>query len=412
MRTRHVIALIAAIAGGAFANQDSLSDDAALDAGAFDRSLTAGKAVDRTNKLEYLPGASFVSEADGYLPESGGYGADERFYGKAFLKATKADLGSLYAGCNFTYFLYAAANNEFFRAFYQAQSPDPSSISAALSEAHFSFDIRKRVFVRVGQQLIKWGASYFWTPEDFINLQRAQATVLSPVDVRVGKPGLRIHVPIRSANLFLFTDFSAVTRNKIAGDLAHEVAQAWRLDGTIAGVNIGTVGYVSKKGPTHIGLDATGNLLATDVYGELALTFQRNTSAAYAFSLGAARPFGQEKNWTVRGEFYYNDTGYGDTGLSRTTPGSFTPFYSGKYYAYAELSGTGLLKSTFGVSLFGIMNLADLSYSPTLQCSFDLPRIVPFSLYARYFGGRKNRELTSAFGGSGWQLGLRIVVEL
>jgi hypothetical protein len=270
------------------------------------------------------------------------------------------------------------------------------------------------VFVRIGKQLIKWGASYFWSPEDFINLQRLQPSILTPVDIRVGKPGLRLHIPIRSANLFLFTDFSRVTTAGTAGSLSDNVAQAYRIDATVSGVNLGTVGYFSKNGPRHFGFDATGNLLATDVYGELALVFPRESgaSAEAAFSIGASRYFGREKNWTGRAEFYYNDAGFGDVAISRLPLGAFTAFYSGKYYAYAEISATRLLSSRLDCSLFGFINCADGSYSPTLQGTFDFPGVVPFTVFVRYFGGPTDREFTSAYGGKAWQCGLRILVSL
>jgi hypothetical protein len=398
----------------AVAAQDSLTDENALDTGAFNQTFSAGKKADDKNKLEYLPGIFFVSEADGYSLSPSGYGSDARFYGKAYLKATKADIGSLYVGCNFNYFLYDATDNAYFHPFYQAQKPDPSSISASLSELHVSVDVNKLVFIRIGKQLLSWGATYFWSPEDFINLQHVQASVLSVVDVRVGKPGVRIHVPIGPANLLLFTDFSSVIAGMGADSLRGPIGQAWRLDGAVAGVNLGTVGYISKNGPTHIGFDATGNVLATDVYGELALSSAKknNYSPTYSYSMGASRFFGKEKNWTGRGEFYYNDTGFNDTKISTLAPGAFTPFYSGKYYAYGEISGTGLLSKMLDISAFALVNIADLSYSPTLQCTFDFPGVIPFTVFARYFGGRDDREFTAVFGGPAWQVGARIVVDL
>ena len=395
--------------------QDSLSDNDALNAGAFDNAVTAGAAADAKNKLEYLPGVFFVSEAVGYIsPDDGADASDTRFYGKAFLKASKGDVGALYLGYNFNYFLYASAGNESYRTFYQAQSPDPSALSATLSEVHFSFDVKKRVFVRLGDQLISWGATYFWSPEDFINRQKAQASVLSVVDIRQGKPGVRIHLPLHSMNVFLFTDFSgAVKKGIVAGALSETIAQAWRIDATISGVHIGTVGYVTKRGPGRIGFDATGNLLGADLYGETALKFTNALNAApdFALSVGGSRTLGQERNWTARTEFYFNEKGYRDTAQSHLPAGAFTPFYSGKYYAYGEISGTGLFASMFGVSLFGYANLADGSYSTTLQGNFDFPGVLPFSVYGRYYGGEKDREFTSAFGGRAMAFGVRISAE-
>lgn len=411
----HVLLSLGLICTALLFSETKVSDDDALNAAAFDMSLTNSKAADEKNKLEYLPGLFFVSEAAGYYtPGDGRYGSDTRFYGKAFIKATKADVGSLYLAGNFNYFLYAAANSTVFRTLYQIQTPDPTAISAQLAEFHYSFDIAKLVFFRVGSQLISWGPAYFWSPEDFINRQKSLAAVVSVVDVRSGKPGVRIHIPLQPVNIFLFTDLSSVVQDGKAMDLAETIAQGWHIDATLFGVNFATTGYVTKNAPAQIGFDATGNFMTADVYGELAftLTNQGSSSVGAAGTVGIVKVFGEEQNWTVRGEFYYNDRGYGDTALSSLTPGTFTPFYSGKYYAYAEVSGTKLFGSVLGVSIFGFMNIADRSYSATAQCSFTFPGIVPFSVFARYYGGADDREFTSAYGGQALQIGARIRIEL
>lgn len=394
--------------------QESDLDDALLDPEAFDQSMTKSAAAEKVNQLMYLPALLFVHETSGYLADAGGYGSDSRFYGKISLKASRADIGALFIGYNYSYFLFAATDNTNLEQYYRFLKPDPLGVTTALSELHLSFDVHKRVFIRLGSQLMSWGASYFWSPEDFINTQRAQALVLSPVDARRGKPGVRVHIPVKSANIFLFTDFSGVTTNKSAHGFAETVAQAVRVDGTVNGVNLGIVGYVSKNRPVQLGCDATGNVFATDVYGELACGFTDGAkpTPTAALSAGASHLFGQERNWTGRVEGYYNDTGFTDTKMSRLLPGSFTPFYSGRYYAYGEIAGTALLGGTTAVALFGFINIADGSFSPTLQSTFDLPGVIPFTVFTRYYGGPLDREFTALFGGRVWQGGLRILVSL
>jgi hypothetical protein len=406
-----ILLVLSLVAPAIHAQDDSLSDADIFDAGSFDAAVSAGAAVDSQNRLQYLPGVSFVSEAAGYhavTPASNG--SDARFFGKAFLKATKADIGSLFIGYNYSWFLYASAGDGHFGTFYRVQKPDPLDIKASLSEFHLSFDIRKLVFIRIGSQLQSWGASWFWTPADFINRQKAQASVLSVVDVRAGKPGVRLHVPYKSMNLFLFTDLSGLISKGEAGVFGEKVAQAWRIDGTFNGINIGTVGYIGKNRHEQIGFDATGNLFGIDIYGELACTFRKAFDKApdYAFSVGGSRLFGRERNWTGRTEFYLNGTGFLDVDQSRLSPGEFTPFYSGKYYLYGEVTGTNLVNSTLAVSLFGFGNLADRSYSTTLQLTLDLPGVLPFTVYGRYYGGRADREFTRSFGGTAWCGGLRV----
>jgi hypothetical protein len=391
--------------------QESSSDDDVFDSGAFDQAVAEGAAVDSQNRLQYLPGVSFVSEANGYHTiKSEASGSDARFYGKAFLKATKADIGSLYLGYNYSWLMFASASDAQYSTFYQAQKPDPRNIRASLSEFHVSFDIKKHLFIRIGDQLLSWGASWFWTPIDFVNRQKAQASVISVVDTRSGKPGVRLHLPYKAMNIFLFTDFSNVISNRKAGSLKHDVAQAWRIDATVQGIQFGTVGYIARNRPEQIGFDATGNVFGIDLYGELGCTFTDafNKAPDYAFSLGGSRLFGKDKNWTGRTEFYFNSNGYLDLDQSKMLPGEFTPFYSGKYYLYGEISGVNLANSMLAVSFFGFSNLADHSYSTTMQCTIDLPGVLPFTVFGRYYGGKKYREFTNAFGGDAISVGLRI----
>jgi hypothetical protein len=397
--------------GLSVAAQDTLSDADIYSSEAFNQAVSESKATDSANRLEYLPGVFFVADGSAYRAhESQTSSSEARFYGKGFIKASQADIGALFLACNFNYFLYAAATDPAMASFYALQAPDPGVIRADLSEFHFSTDIKKRVFIRAGNQLIKWGASYFWTPVDFINRQKEQAAILSVVDRRAGKPGVRLHVPIGSMNLFYFGDLSRVAIGGTPLKLAEATGHAWHFDGVWAGVQLGVSGYVTPGLPEQLGFDATGRLAGTDLYGECALTFVNAIESApeVALSAGGSRLFGRERNWTLRAEGYYNHQGYGDTAISRLLPGSFNPFYSGKYYAYAELSGVNLIRTTTAVSLFGFANLADGSFSTTLQVTVDLPGVLPFTLYGRYYGGREDREFTQAFGGQATGGGVRI----
>ncbi len=394
----------------AAAAQDTLLDADAFDTASFGQSLNKSARDETKNKLEYLKGVFFVGEASGNKTvEGGAQGADAKFYGKAFVKASKADVGALFLGYNFNYFLFASASGEPYRSLYRLQSPDPSFIRTALSEFHLSFDVKKKVFVRAGTQLISWGATYFWTPEDFINRQKAMAEVISVVDVRAGKPGLRIHVPVRSMNVVLFTDLSEVTAKGASGSM-EDAAQAWRIDGTVGGVQLGTVGYYSRNSPQRLGFDATGKLFGTDIYAECALTFTDELRSApdVALCAGGAKLFGRERNWTGRMELFFNEGGYQDIALSSLPRGAFEPFYSGKYYCYGEITGTNLLGSVLAVSMFGYGNLGDGSFSTTLQATLDLPGVLPFTAFGRYAGGAGDREFTGMTGGPALGGGVRI----
>jgi len=395
-------------------SEELLSDEDIFNTNEFDSSIAKSAAIDSSNSLKYLPGITFLMQTATTVMDSLHYSADTRFYGMAFVKASKNDIGALYLGCTFNYFLYGASDNMRQKEIYSQMLSDNESPKITVSEFHFSTDIAKRLFIRVGKQLLSWGAAYFWSPTDFINLERDQASVLAPVDIRSGKPGLRFFIPLKIINILTFTDFSDITLNKEARSIPEHIGQAWRLDATISGVNIGTVGYVAKNKPVKIGVDASGNWFGTDIYTEAALTAdyvdagRRTTSVC----LGASRYFGKEKNWLARTEFYFNDTGFEDVNLFGIKPGEFIPLYSGKYYMYGELNATKLASDMLDITLFGCVNLGDRSYSPGIQCMIDLPRVVPFFLFCRYFGGKSNREFTAPYYGHAFSEGLRVMVSL
>jgi hypothetical protein len=88
--------------GLAQAEQDSLSDDDIFSTEAFDQALSESKVADSANRLEYLPGVFFVAEGSAYRAhDAAATSSDARFFGKAFVKASKADIGALYLGYNF-----------------------------------------------------------------------------------------------------------------------------------------------------------------------------------------------------------------------------------------------------------------------------------------------------------------------
>ena len=392
------------------ANDDTAADDDPFNTAEFDSVITKVNTVPDQSSRTFLGGLSFASEGTStYLLESNKSGTDLRFFGKPFAKLSRDDIGALFLSVSFNYFLLASSNSELLKRYYKVQKADPSNVELKLSEFHLSFDINKTVFIRIGNQLISWGASYFWSPEDFINRQKNQLTALSAVDIRSGKPGIRIHIPLEKSNLFFFTDFSMVTTNGSVNSLLENIAQAWRFDATIANVNIGTVGYISADGPLQLGLDATGNLLTADVYGELAFTFNTNSQHTIpAFSAGFSKVFGEEKTWTFRSEVYYNDTGFGDTAISSLRADEFTPLYSGRFYVFSELTTSKLFTSMISSSLIYYMNCFDHSFSSTLLFTFDFPKVLPFTIYLRTNGGRLDREFTGTFADRSLTAGLRI----
>ncbi len=296
---------------------------------AFDQSVAQSRQQEQANKLEYLVGGTFLwSNTAVATAPLDGYTAAGAFSGKAFVRLSVPSYGALYLGYNLRHTLYQGdggaldsplAGADLFENIY------------ALSEFYLSFDLGKKVFFRVGNQLLAWGPSFIWTPVDFVNLQRLDP--LASVDLRVGKPGLRIHVPMKHSNLFLFADFSRTvdTDEVDVNDLAR-TALAVRWDLTALGYELGLSGYFGYDLPASFGMDLSGRLLGFDVYGEVALTVDFAAETVdYAASVGLQRSFGELKDWSIQAEAFYQSAGQPDeSGYAALPPADFTPLYLGR----------------------------------------------------------------------------------
>jgi len=377
----------------------------------FDQSVAASRQEEQANKLEYLVGGTFLYSNTAVATERfDGYTAGGAFSGKAFVRLNVPTYGSLYLGYNLSHTLYLGDGGAL-------DSPLPGADlfenTYALSEFYLSFDLGKRVFFRVGNQLLAWGPSFIWTPVDFVNLQRLNP--LASVDLRRGKPALRVHVPFKGSNLFLVADFSRTVKPDTleVNDLARSTALAARWDLTALGFELGLSGYFGYDLPANVGLDLSGRLLGFDVYGEAALTadFPAET-ADYAASVGLQRSFGELKDWSVQAEAFYNSAGQPDeSGYGALPTGDFTPLYLGQWYAYAALAKQDLLGNFLDATLSGLLNASDLSYTVRLAAAFDPAGFLPFTLTLSYLGGGEGKEFTWYTGGKALSASLEVRFE-
>jgi len=390
-----IFAAVLYLSAGLVGAQD-LSEEDIFSAGAFDQSVEAGKQSEQKDKLEYLVGGVFLASTAVTAPiQFDRYAALGGFSGKAFVRLSVPSYGSLYFGVNFQQDLFQAAGPSSV-----ALSPgtDLFETKFDLAEFYLSFDVAKAVFFRIGNQLIAWGPSVIWTPVDFFNLEKANPQ--ASVDLRAGKPALRIHAPLGKSNLFLVTDFAETIGGGQALDLADTVRQAVRFDFTALGYELGLSTYFGAALPARFGLDLSGRLFTLDVYAEAALTvdFPAET-AEYAFSLGFQRSFGELKDWTISGEMFYNSAGQpNESAYPDPLAGQFTPLYLGQWYVYAGLTKQNLFADFLNATLSGFLNASDFSYTSKLALTFDLPRVIPFTFSLGYSGGGANKEFT-AFSG-------------
>jgi len=397
----------------------ALSEEDIFQSGAFDQAVAQSKQEEQQNKLEYLFGGVFLSESTLTTTAAfDGYTALGIFSGKAFLRISVPGYGSLYLGYNFGHTLFQGEGGAIT---YSLPGEDLFDATFTLSEFHVSFDLAKVLFVRIGNQLIAWGPSVIWTPVDFINRERLDPQ--AAVDLRAGKPGIRLHLPLKRSNLFLFTDFSnTVVENPTpppayqVGNLFEKTNLGLRGDFTALGFEFGLSGYLGADIQTRLGFDLSGRILATDVYGELALALPSPSHAfSYASALGFQRTLGELKKWNLQGEFFYNSAGQKDNSDYATpahfTSGSYVPLYVGRMYAYAGIGKQDLIGTFLDGTLSGFMNFSDLSYIVSLKGSFDLSKWIPFSLSLDYSGGGEGKEFTVFSGDHALSLKARVSFE-
>jgi hypothetical protein len=387
--------------------------------GAFDQAVAESRQEEEQNRLETLFGGVFLSENSlATTAAFDGYTALGAFSGKAFTRVSVPGSGSLYLSYNFSHTLFMGEGGE---VAYSIPGEDLFDVAFTLSEFHVSFDLAKVLFVRIGNQLIAWGPSRIWTPVDFINRERLDPQ--ASIDLRAGKPGMRLHLPLKRSNLFLFADFSdTVAENPSpppayrAGNLFEQTNLGLRGDFTALGFEFGLSGYLGMDIQNRLGFDLSGRLLATDVYGELAFALpSASRESGCSSAAGFQRALGELKKWSLQGEIFYNSAGQQD-GSAYATPadfieGGYVPLYTGRLYAYAGIGKQDLFVPFLDGTLSGFMNISDLSCSLSLKGSFDIPGWVPFSVSLDYNGGGEGREFTIFSGDHALSLTVRMRFE-
>jgi hypothetical protein len=419
-----VVAAVVLILGAPAAHSDD--DGNVFDTSNFDKTVQQATQQEQKAKLETQLGGTLLYDTSAVTTtDLAGYGAAGSFSGKGFAKVSVPDYGSLYLAYNFSKNLYQGAAGSVPGASYGSGGPvlsqaagDLYGVSYALAEFYASVDIFRAVYLRVGNQLLAWGPSIIWTPVDFINLQRVNP--LSPLDLRVGKPGIRVTVPLGTSDLFLFTDMSGTVTPTgpggalVVNDLVKTTNLAGRWDVTVGGAELAVSGYTGQSVQSRAGFDVSGRMLGADVYGELAAAIPTpSASFSWSTSAGFQKTLGELSYWSVSGELYYGSTGTSDTG---TYPGlaaaqMFNPFYVGSLYAYAALTRTHIFIDGVSMSLAGFADFSDASFLARLSTTFDVPGVPPFTFNLTWAGGGPNKAFTYFSGNNSLTAELQLRVQ-
>ena len=251
-------------------------------------------------------------------------------------------------------------------------------VQMQLDQLWLKFDLARQVYVTLGAQHVRWGATRLWNPVDAIYPSRRNPLTL--FDQRTGLPMLKLHVPFEVMGNNWNGYLIALADEAV--DLAH-VGLAGRLEAVVSTAEVGLT--VSKRlaQDWRLGLDLSAGIWEFDVTGELGVRVKDDGEARWQASGGLSWTvaINDEDSLILGAEYFHNPNGYEDektAALRMATisidqflygPKSifagrnpFDFFYMGRQYAalYAVAMGPGDWNDT-NFTLSMISNISDRS---------------------------------------------------
>lgn len=225
---------------------------------------------------------------------------------------------------------------------------------SSLDELKLSFNSSHRVFWTLGRQKIKWGASQFWNPTDFVNQQRRD--LLQAEDLRAGVGLIKAHVPIGRANFYLLGIESGANQS-------NDVGEAARIEIPFSFGEWTASQYTRKGESARVGTDFSIAVWDFDIYAEGAQT-DKGKDSSLSGGVNYAFKYTDDDSLTLGVEAFWQENGTDDKSsyLTLLTQNKFVPFYVGKSYAMASISlpkPGSWNQSSF--SVYGIRNNSDSS---------------------------------------------------
>ncbi len=270
-------------------------------------------------------------------------------------------------------------------------------VSVALDQLWLNFDIARRVFVTMGKQPVKWGATRVWNPVDVLNPTRRNA--LDVFDARSGVGLLKLHIPVESltadgstpANFYVLGLLDDVTSLERAGVAVRAEFAFWQAElGFSAAYRHHEDGADDFDGDgdadldLKTGFDFSMAVWELDLSGEVGVTVKDDGDdplvlASLGLQYGVKYNdedtlyLGLEGLWNQAGTDDIEPAlaaaaGLGDTGVDPYAPNSF--LYIGEWYGafFALLQGPGSWDDT-NFTLTTLANFSDLSVAVRLDVS-------------------------------------------
>jgi len=305
-----------------------------------------------------------------------------------------------------------------------------SALQGKLDQLWLRFDAGRAVFFTAGRQHVKWGAGRFWSPTDFLHLNRRNP--LASFDDRTGTTMLKAHLPWERNGWNLYAmaiaDRLVTPPTSVFHAPARAVPQnqlgalggAARAEVVLGSWELGLDGVAQRGMEPRVGFDFSTALWELDVRGEISLRrgsdgprwrplgdlnaliepaslrYQpRGLRTAAVLAADWQHKYSDEDTLTVGAEYFWNENGYSDP---RVYPvllftSSFTPFYLGQHYGalYLSLPRPGSWNlHTFTLSV--LANLSDRSAVGRLDWSMTLLTWLTLEAYLAGHAGARGGE--------------------
>jgi len=294
----------------------------------------------------------------------------------------------------------------------------PNNPQTVLDQAWLKFDLERTVFLTMGKQHVKWGASRYWNPTDFLNSQKRDP--LLPYDLRLGTTMLKVDVPweTKKANFSALALFDDPQPSSTLG----QVGGAFRAEAVLWDAEVG-LDAVMRDGRTPVyGADISGPLGPLDAYAEAAcyseaagpvyqILASPTAGADLSSLVTSSIPLGpqvqasagldysfawkENRQADLGAEYFFNQTGYTDP---RVYPalifyGQYQPLYLGRQYAAVYLTAEGpdeAKNTSYTFSTLG--NLSDGSVLSRVDFSWTMLTYLVFQCYVDGHYGAPNGE--------------------
>ncbi len=271
----------------------------------------------------------------------------------------------------------------YFRGINQPGETDKEYTDQALREYFMDFNINNKVYFRLGRQYLKWGRNFFWNPTDLINVEKKD--FMDPNKNLQGTRGIKVHMPFgTNYNIYGFINLEDLGK-------LDDIAWSGKFEFLVGSTEMAFSGWYKKGFKPVFGYDISTRLFHIDWQGEVSIsrgenqeiligeedspgnihysTVRREDNWSPKASLGFSKSYNVRNvndRLTIRGEFFYNRSGYKDNVFNNTASlysllsyGLYEPNHASRYYGAIFLNLQRFIVSDAVLNLNIISNLVD-----------------------------------------------------